>query len=450
MTLIVKDAFGTNQPVSSVLLAGEHVPLHQPLGYDPLGEKLLIGSARERFFDGFNPFDTSSTGPWELVQTGPGMTVTGPLGGTVAGAVPYINIASGVTAASKTVLLSRSSFMMPLDLRYQISASQRIANNHLIIGFVEVDSVTGAIVTSNSLVAEPEALNARNAVYHKHDGTTATTASLRARAAGSALDTFSNAFGTGFTTVATGTSPNFIPATIFGFMLERDKILSRAWGQNLLTNTGGQFSFDRLTLDPTKRYKLVIIVENVAAPASTTDWRIHNINVMDATRIDVSPRNSGSNDGAKAFPTWVSGGALGSIATVAAITAIAGAGTPAVPATPYFVNSAASTNAALVLTGTSGLSALWASNAGAAAAFVKLFNKATAPVPGTDVPEMIIPVPAAVGGVPGIAEISPGFNAYRFPLGLGIAITGGATGAADNDTTAVAVGQVKVKLSRTV
>jgi hypothetical protein len=60
---------------------------------------------------------------------------------------------------------------------------------------------------------------------------------------------------------------------------------------------------------------------------------------------------------------------------------------------------------------------------------------------------MIIPVPAAVAGVPGVAQISPGFNGYRFLLGLGLAITGAV---ADNDTTAVAAGQVKVILSRTV
>jgi hypothetical protein len=123
------------------------------------------------------------------------------------------------------------------------------------------------------------------------------------------------------------------------------------------------------------------------------------------------------------------------------------AGTPAVPATPYFVNSAASTNGALILTGTSGLSALWATNTGAGAAFVKLYNKATAPTVGTDVPEMIIPVPAALAGVPGTATLPMGFNGFRFPLGLGIAITGAV---ADTDTTAVAAGQVKVKLSRTV
>lgn len=121
--------------------------------------------------------------------------------------------------------------------------------------------------------------------------------------------------------------------------------------------------------------------------------------------------------------------------------------TPPAPATPYFVNSAATTNGALVLTGTSALHSLWATNTGASVAFVKLYNKATAPTVGTDVPEMIIPVPPAAGGVPGVANPNMGFIPFRFALGLGIAITGGM---ADNDTTAVAAGQVKVKLSRAV
>lgn len=120
--------------------------------------------------------------------------------------------------------------------------------------------------------------------------------------------------------------------------------------------------------------------------------------------------------------------------------------TPPAPTTPYFLNSAATTNGALIITGTSGLSAFYATNTGASAAFVKLYNKATAPTVGTDVPEMIIPVPAAVSGVPGVATPTFGFIGPRFALGLGIAITGGV---ADSDTTAVAAGQVKVKLSRT-
>jgi hypothetical protein len=410
-------------------------------GYEPNGGKMLVGTARDRFFENFATFDTSPTGDWEIVQTGPGMTITGPLGGAVAGSGPYLNVASGVTAASKTIILSRSTFSMPLDLRYQISASQRIANNHLLVGFVQVDDA-GAIVTDTNLSTADEVLNARNAVFHKHDGTAATTAQLRVRAGGSALDTLANAFGTGFTTVATGTGPNFIAATTYGLMLERDRISARSWGQNVLTNTGGQFAYDRLLVNPNRRYKLAIMVENVAAPASSTDWRLHLINILDATRFDIAPRSAGTSDLSKAFP--ISGTVIIASGT---ITTITGAGTPAAPATPYILNSAATTNAALVLTGTSGLHAFYATNTGAAAAFVKLYNKATAPVLASDVPAMIIPVPAAVGGVPGVATLPIGFNGFRFALGLGIAITGGV---ADNDTTAVAAGQVKVMLSRTV
>jgi hypothetical protein len=121
--------------------------------------------------------------------------------------------------------------------------------------------------------------------------------------------------------------------------------------------------------------------------------------------------------------------------------------TPPAPTTPYILNSAASTNGALIITGTSGLHAFYATNTGASVAFVKLYNKATAPTVGTDTPVMVLPVPAAVSGVPGVCTLPVGFSGFRMALGLGIAITGGV---ADTDTTAVAAGQVKVILSRTV
>ena len=131
------------------------------------------------------------------------------------------------------------------------------------------------------------------------------------------------------------------------------------------------------------------------------------------------------------------------------VTATVTAGTvnPVVPATPYFLNSAATTNGALILTGTSNVSSFYATNEGATAAYIKLYNKATAPTVGTDVPEMTIPVPAAVIGVPGVATIPIGFHGFRFALGLGIAIT---RNAVHTDTTAIGAGEVKVKLSRTV
>jgi hypothetical protein len=174
--------------------------------------------------------------------------------------------------------------------------------------------------------------------------------------------------------------------------------------------------------------------------------RISYVRIFDYERERVELLTRPTNDVQGSVPVQVTGGSI-AVATVTTVTAVTTAGTPLAPATPYFVNSLASTNGALILTGTSGLQALYATNIGATAAFVKLYNKATAPTVGTDVPEMVIPVPAAVAGVPGVVQITPGFNGYRFALGLGIAITGAV---ADSDTTAVAAGQVKVKLSRTV
>lgn len=113
------------------------------------------------------------------------------------------------------------------------------------------------------------------------------------------------------------------------------------------------------------------------------------------------------------------------------------------PGTPFFLNSAATTNATLVATGSTGLSSFFATNIGGAPAFVKLYNKATAPIPGTDIPVMIISLPAA-GTAPGTFDMTNGFSGFRFPLGLGLAITGGF---ADADTTAVAAGQVKIALT---
>jgi hypothetical protein len=168
-----------------------------------------------------------------------------------------------------------------------------------------------------------------------------------------------------------------------------------------------------------------------------TDHRIHNVQMLEYTRhiVELSMQNGSATDNSRSLPV------------VATVTAVTTSGTPTAPATPYILNSLATTNGALILTGTSGLHAFYATNTGATPAFVKLYNKATAPTVGTDVPAMIIPVPAAVAGVPGVATLPIGTNGFRFALGLGIAITGGV---ADSDTTAIGAGQVKVMLSRTI
>lgn len=182
-------------------------------------------------------------------------------------------------------------------------------------------------------------------------------------------------------------------------------------------------------------------------------WEL-SVNALKRVRVRATARTSGTQSWRFVQGTYatepIPGAQVSTTQPVSGtVTATVTAGTvnPVVPATPYFVNSAATTNSALILTGTSGLQAFWATNEGASVAYVKLYNKATAPTVGTDVPEMIIPVPAAVSSVPGIANPNMGFHSFRFPLGLGIAIT---RNAVYTDTTAVGAGEVKVKLSRTV
>ena len=188
-----------------------------------------------------------------------------------------------------------------------------------------------------------------------------------------------------------------------------------------------------------------------AAPAYA--WEM-SVNALKRVRVRATARASGTQSWRFVQGTYATEpipaaqvSATQPVSGTVTATVTAGTVNPVVPATPYFVNSAASTNGALIITGTSGLQAFYATNEGASAAYVKLYNKATAPTVGTDTPEMIITVPAAASGVPGVATLPIGFSGFRFALGLGIAIT---RNAATSDTTAVGAGEVKVKLSRTI
>lgn len=106
-----------------------------------------------------------------------------------------------------------------------------------------------------------------------------------------------------------------------------------------------------------------------------------------------------------------------------------------VPATGTKIISTATTNATLCASGNKAIVALSLTNTGGGPAYFKIFNKATAPLPVSDVPVWIYCIPAG-------QTINPVFPAYGLrpgTNGLGYAITGGA---ADLDTTAVALNQV--------
>lgn len=102
----------------------------------------------------------------------------------------------------------------------------------------------------------------------------------------------------------------------------------------------------------------------------------------------------------------------------------------------FALNSLASTNINLVKNNPTTIISLIACNNGATNAFLKLFDKRTVAITGTDTPIMTITIPA-------LSQISIS-SQIIFNLGLNIAIT---NLIADLDNTAVAAGQVKLKLS---
>lgn len=103
---------------------------------------------------------------------------------------------------------------------------------------------------------------------------------------------------------------------------------------------------------------------------------------------------------------------------------------------PIRINSTASNNLRLIKSGKCVLSSLLVSNNGGAAAFLKLYDKASAPVVASDVPVLVVPIPAS-----GLVSLPVGDVGPIFEVGLAVAIT---NLIADADATNVAAGQVKV------
>lgn len=101
---------------------------------------------------------------------------------------------------------------------------------------------------------------------------------------------------------------------------------------------------------------------------------------------------------------------------------------------PHKKISAATTNATSLLSKPGVIGALHVINTTATKAYLKLYDKATAPTVGSDTPVMTLAIPASTDGA-GFTWTAP----ISFGAGIAYAITGAA---ADNDTTAVGAGDI--------
>jgi hypothetical protein len=103
--------------------------------------------------------------------------------------------------------------------------------------------------------------------------------------------------------------------------------------------------------------------------------------------------------------------------------------------------SAGSTNATVAKASAGQVYNIQVSNTNAAARYLKLYNKATAPTVGTDTPVWRMAIPGNTAGAGFIVNADPGI---AFGTGISYALT---TGAADSDTGAVAANEILVNIS---
>ena len=425
-------------------------------------------------------------------------TQIGPLGTGIGYSQTGGNLVltSGTTANSEVILRSNESFDGNLELRWQTILSQRIVNQSFVVELVDVigdnlqltaNSATSATVTfgpgqnpftaanvgqfmSIGAIEGLAGIPARYAIASvSGDTVTFTVSGWPSSGSGSCslfglnfvrcvysgttatqmnFDTQRNGYNSGDTTATISTTASAghmgIAQVSSGYAALLDQLIASA---ATLPTTIRASRVVNLPDEDADLFLQIRIVNGSTAPASTTTWTVGMTAVYDFRTANVTINDIRPQGPSAVIPTTVASGTVTTVSTVTALTTVTTSGTPTAPATPYILNSLATTNIALILTGTSGLHAFYATNTGATPAFVKLYNKATAPVLASDVPAMILPVPAAAAGFPGVATLPIGHQGFRFALGLGIAITG-AVG--DTDTTAVAAGQVKVMLSRTV
>jgi hypothetical protein len=110
-------------------------------------------------------------------------------------------------------------------------------------------------------------------------------------------------------------------------------------------------------------------------------------------------------------------------------------------ATPYKLISTSSTNANVIKASGGNLYTIVAIGLTSTVRYLKIYNNATSPTVGTDIPLMTIPIPANTQGAGVSIPFSVGVN---FPLGISIAIT---SGSADSDTGKVTAGDVVINLT---
>jgi hypothetical protein len=352
---------------------------------------------RKRFKDEFSGAILDTTTKWTVTTVGAAGV------SSVAGSLLTLTT-GGTTSGDYVELLSRDTYQVPMRLQVVLSAiSQRIVNQEFRIELVEENTATNVDPTDGALLL--------------FNGVTNTTEQVATLCTGDE-DGPNNWTGL----VASSGVSKF----------EIDIMPDEVWFYNATTDStavrSGYAHQDRKSPDPNKRYRIRIRLKNTGAAASLTTVALDSVMLEDNAYLPVEIAHArGSNVGGEGLSVTLS-------STTVSPNISTGNGF----ATRHHLISAATTNATLVKSSAAAVGVWVLTNTSAAMKFVKTFNKATAPIPGTDTPEQCYPIPA---GQTVVIPVPVAGN--RYATGLGYSIT---ALAADNDTTAVAAGDVIVNI----
>lgn len=169
-------------------------------------------------------------------------------------------------------------------------------------------------------------------------------------------------------------------------------------------------------------------------------WEL-SVNALSRVRVRCTARTSGTQNWLFKLGTYATEpipAAQVSATQPISGTVTANQGTIATP-TASNINSSATTNANSVKTSAGSVYNIAISNVSASPRYVKLYNKASAPTVGTDLPILTIVVPSGA-----LIQNNFGILGHRFTVGIALAITGSG---ADNDTTSIGANEVKILTS---
>ena len=359
------------------------------------GDAHLVSGTKIRYR---REFTDPTLAAWDVV-TGSGHAVNVASGN--------LTVTTGTTINTETTLVTKQSFTPPFKAQFGFKISQKIVNQDFFCELVAVNANGTLDETAVAAwrISGTDSVTTTIARYETRNGQAARLQS-------------------GNVTVASQTGDS-----IYEIILDSDEVGFHNKGIDSSSQKTVSGVRNSVAPDPNREYKLRYrIVNGGTAPASTTTVTAGFVTAVDYSEIMVELTGGpGTSLGSQSLPVNITGGNVGlSNGTIGASTSVTGTSIAK-------VLSAATTNATSTKTSAARLYGYHLVNTTASVKYFRIYNKASAPVVGTDSPALVLPIPA--NGSVLIDHTVP----VTLATGLAYSITGASP---DLDATAVAVGDV--------